>query len=138
MNVTAETFGYPETLIKEFEHWLVLLRPEQITIGTLVLVTKSEATHLGQLSQEQWADFANVCAFVEDLLRQKFGAEKFNYLALMMRDPNVHFHFIPRYSKPVLIGGMEYPDPDWPLKTEFNKMELSDEVLEKIKQLLVS
>lgn len=138
MNVTAKTFGYPETLIKEFDQWLVLLRPDQITIGTLVLVEKSGATHLGQLSQEQWSDFSKVCEYAENLLREKFRAEKFNYLALMMRDPNVHFHFIPRYPKPVIIDGVEYADPDWPLKTEFVEIELPDAVFEKIKQVLIS
>lgn len=138
MNVTAQTFGYPRTLIKEFDHWLVLLRPEQITVGTLVLVTKSNATHLAQLSEAQWADFAHVCQFVEDLAKEKFNAAKFNYLALMMRDPNVHFHFIPRYPKPVVIDGKKYTDPDWPYKTEFTKMDVPEEDIEKIRQKLKS
>ena len=27
MNATIEKFGYPATLIAQFDHWLVLLRP---------------------------------------------------------------------------------------------------------------
>ena len=42
MNPTIEKFGYPTTLIREYEHWLVLLRPEQVTLGSLVLAAKSD------------------------------------------------------------------------------------------------
>jgi diadenosine tetraphosphate (Ap4A) HIT family hydrolase len=33
---------------------------------------------------------------------------------LMMVDPNVHFHVIPRYSEPRRWGGIEFPDAGWP------------------------
>jgi diadenosine tetraphosphate (Ap4A) HIT family hydrolase len=136
MNETIATFGYPSTLIKEYKHWVVLLRPEQITLGTLVLAAKSEARHLGELDSAEWEEFARVSTFAENLLIDRFGAEKFNYLALMMKDPNVHFHFIPRYSKPVDLVGTQYVDPDWPLKTEFKPMDISPENLEHIKAAL--
>jgi len=124
MNATIQTFGYPGTLVKEYKHWVALLRPEQVTIGSLVLAAKSEATRLGQLSDEEWGEFAKVSKEMEALLAKVFDAEKFNYLALMMKDPNVHFHFIPRYSKSVNINGKDYTDRDWPSKTELNPIEL--------------
>lgn len=136
MNITIQTFGYPATLIKEYEHWVVLLRPKQVTIGSLVIVAKSEATHLGQLTKDEWAEFAQVASDCEELLAKTFGAEKFNYLALMMKDPNVHFHFIPRYSKPVVLNGKEFPDVDFPLKTELNAIQLTKEEFEATKQRL--
>lgn len=136
MNETILSFGYPGTLIKEFKHWVVLLRPTQITVGTLVLAAKSDAKHLGDLSSEIWTEFDAVSKFAETLLRDKFGAEKFNYLALMMKDPNVHFHFIPRYSKPVSVSGRGFVDPDWPLKTEFQAMDVSSEEYAEIKTRL--
>lgn len=138
MNVTIQTFGYPDTLIKEYESWVVLLRPKQVTIGSLVIAAKSDATHLGQLTKDEWAEFAQVSSDCEELLTKTFSAEKFNYLALMMKDPNVHFHFIPRYSKPVTLNGKEFPDVDFPLKTELNAIELVQEDFEEIKRKLVS
>ena len=136
MNTTIQSFGYPESLIKEYKHWVVLLRPEQVTVGSLVLAAKSEAIHLGQLSVEEWAEFALVLKEVETLLTSTYGAEKFNYLALMMVDPNVHFHLVPRYSKTVLLEDIEYSDPDWPVKTAMQPLELSDSELSLIKAAL--
>lgn len=33
MNETIARFGYPATLVREFDHWLVLARPAQPTLG---------------------------------------------------------------------------------------------------------
>ena len=138
MNETMQTFGYPGTLVKEYEHWVMLLKPKQTTVGTLVLVEKSEATHLGELSRESWAEFADVSRDAEAWTRQVFGAEKFNYLALMMKDPNVHFHFVPRYSQPVEVGGESFADTDWPSKTELGNIELNEAQLNEIRTKLQS
>ena len=138
MNITIQTFGYPGTLVKEYEHWVMLLRPKQITVGSLVLAAKSDANHLGQLTQEEWAEFALVCHDAEGFTAKAFGAEKFNYLSLMMKDPNVHFHFVPRYSKPITINANQYLDSDWPLKTELNAIEMPPEDFEFIKTKLVN
>ena len=138
MNETMQTFGYPGTLVKEYEHWVMLLKPEQTTVGTLVLVEKSEATHLGELSRESWAEFADVSRDAEAWTRQAFGAEKFNYLALMMKDPNVHFHFVPRYSQSVEVGGESFADVDWPSKTELGNIELNEAQLNEIRTKLQS
>jgi diadenosine tetraphosphate (Ap4A) HIT family hydrolase len=138
MNETMQTFGYPGTLVKEYEHWVMLLKPKQTTVGTLVLVEKSEATHLGELSRESWAEFADVSRDAEAWTRQAFGAEKFNYLALMMKDPNVHFHFVPRYSQSVEVGGESFADVDWPSKTELGNIELNEAQLNEIRTKLQS
>ena len=40
MNATIEKFGWPATLVREFEHWVVLARPAQPALGSLVLAAK--------------------------------------------------------------------------------------------------
>ena len=51
---------------------------------------------------------------IEHALKAVFDYEKINYLMLMMVDPNVHFHVIPRYSEPRSACGLTVPDPGWP------------------------
>jgi diadenosine tetraphosphate (Ap4A) HIT family hydrolase len=136
MNQTIEGFGYPETLIKEYDHWVVLLRPKQVTVGSLIIAAKTDVTKLGDLSVEAWSEFAQISKELEQRLTERFGADKFNYLALMMVDPNPHFHFIPRYFKPVEINGKKFPDKDWPKKTELSDIEMDDETLNEIKSRL--
>ncbi|HEX8620923.1 MAG TPA: HIT family protein, partial [Allosphingosinicella sp.] len=44
MNETIRGFGHPMTLIADYTHWVVLLRPAQPTLGSLILAAKGEAT----------------------------------------------------------------------------------------------
>jgi len=114
INPTIEKFGYPTTLLAEFEHWLVLLRPAQVTLGSLVLAAKSEATAYAALPREAFAEQADAVAAIERALAGFVAYDRINYLMLMMVDPNVHFHVIPRYSEPRSWVGIDFPDAGWP------------------------
>ena len=98
MNPTIEKFGWPATLVHEFEHWGVLARPAQPTLGSLVLAAKSDATAFGDLPAAAHAELKQVTAAIEAALAKAVGYARLNYLMLMMVDPHVHFHVIPRYE----------------------------------------
>jgi len=114
MNSTIEKFGYPHSLVHEFEHWLVLLRPAQVTLGSLVLAAKSDATAFADLPPEAFAELAEVTSAIDKGLAKFVGFERLNYLMLMMVDPHVHFHVIPRYSNPRDWNERQFPDAGWP------------------------
>ena len=114
MNATIEKFGWPATLIAEFDHWLVLLRPAQPTLGSLVLAAKSDATAFAGLPGEAHAELKRVTGAIEAALARLTGYARLNYLMLMMVDPHVHFHVIPRYEAAREWGGVEFPDAGWP------------------------
>jgi diadenosine tetraphosphate (Ap4A) HIT family hydrolase len=114
VNATIEKFGYPATLIAEFEHWVVLLRPAQPTLGSLVLAAKSDATAFGDLPAEAYAELKAVTATIEAALTGAINYSKINYLMLMMVDRDVHFHVIPRYAGERVHEGVSFPDAGWP------------------------
>ena len=114
MNATMEKFGYPATLVKEYEHWVVLLRPVQVTAGSLVLCAKSDATAYGDLPPAAFAEQSVVIAEVEAMLKRCVDYEKINYLMLMMVDPHVHFHVFPRYGGARSLAGTSMEDAGWP------------------------
>jgi len=114
MNSTIEAFGWPDSLVREYEHWVVLVRPAQVTLGSLVLAAKSEATAYGDLPAEAFAEQGEIVAAIERALRAFVAYEKINYLMLMMVDPNPHFHVLPRYSETRRWSGLEFPDAGWP------------------------
>jgi diadenosine tetraphosphate (Ap4A) HIT family hydrolase len=114
MNATIEKFGYPVTLVREYAHWVVLLRPAQPTLGSLVLAAKSGATAFGDLPAAAFAELAVVTPAIEAALKAAVAYEKLNYLMLMMVDPHVHFHVIPRYEGARVHGGLTIPDAGWP------------------------
>lgn len=113
-NATARKFGYPDTLVAETAHWLVLLRPQQPTYGALVLVCKQPATAFSDLSPDAFGDMKSAVDGIEALLRHTVAYERINYLMLMMVDPDVHFHVIPRYDGERAHGGHVFKDAGWP------------------------
>lgn len=114
MNATIEKFGFPATLVAEFEHWVVLLRPAQPTLGALVLAAKSDATAFGDLSAAAHAELKAATSAIETALGKAVGYSKINYLMLMMVDPHVHFHVLPRYEGERSAAGLTVTDAGWP------------------------
>ena len=113
-NQTMLKFGYPDTLIRDYQHWVVLLRPAQVTLGSLVLAAKSDATAFGSLPAGAHGELATITREIEATLLAEIGHDKINYLMLMMVDPNVHFHVFPRYEGGRSINGIEIEDRGWP------------------------
>ena len=114
MNETIRKFGYPQTLIREYDRWVVLLRPQQVTLGSLVLACTEDARQLHQLSAEAFSELKTVVTHIEQTLGSLVPYQKMNYLMLMMVDPDVHYHVIPRYGTPVQFESVAFPDHGWP------------------------
>ena len=121
-HATLERFAYPESLVREFEHWAVLVRPAQVTAGSLVLVaTDDDARRWPELPAAAFAELAKVTAEMEAALQAAVGFDKINYLMLMMSDPHVHFHVLPRHETPRRLAGLELADPSWPVAPDISQ-----------------
>ncbi len=114
MNATLEKFGDPGTRLRSFKKWVVLVRPQQVTLGSLVIVSQEDASAFSDLSRDAFAELHEVTGFVETQLARLFSYDKINYLMLMMVDPDVHFHVFPRYSGPRHFAGQQFFDHGWP------------------------
>jgi len=134
LNDAMRKFGAPETIIQSFQHWSVLLRPAQATLGALVLAAHEPARAFSELSPASFAEMHGVIGQIESTLARAFQYDKINYLMLMMVDPDVHFHVIPRYAQPKLFAGREYADAGWPAVPNLGQINATDE---KINQLII-
>ncbi|MDJ0852597.1 MAG: HIT family protein [Myxococcota bacterium] len=114
MNETARKFGHPDTLLHELDHWAVLLRPAQVTLGSLVLVCKEPATRFAEIGAPASGELVTAVSNLERVLADAFAFDKINYLMLMMVDPDVHFHVIPRYAEERSFAGKSFVDAFWP------------------------
>lgn len=114
INPTIEKFGYPASLVKAYEHWVVLVRPAQVTLGSLILAARSPATAYSHLPSSAFVEQELVVTEIERALAAFSGYEKINYLMLMMVDPHVHFHVIPRYEGERDWDGLRLEDKGWP------------------------
>ena len=136
-NETILKFGYPDSLLREYSHWVVLLRPKQVTVGSLILACKGEMTGLPEVSPEAFAELAIVTADLEKALRKTFNFDKINYLLLMMVDKQVHFHVIPRYASLRQACGVTFIDETWPKPPSvLDSVPLSDEQRQQLQALI--
>lgn len=130
----AGRFNKPELLLKEFNHWVVILREGVVTLGSCIIILKSGKPFLKDVSNEEMSEFSEVCKWFEEKTKELYGAVKWNYLALMMKDEFVHFHAIPRYDKEINLYNRVWKDEDFPLPTKLNKIEVENDILMEIKE----
>jgi diadenosine tetraphosphate (Ap4A) HIT family hydrolase len=112
-NKTLVKFNYPNSLLKEYKHWYLLIRPCQVTLGSLVLITKNNETSYSDISIDGFEELSEIVKEIELVLQSSFCFKKINYLMLMMEDPEVHYHIIPRYSEDKLFNGFFFKDNGW-------------------------
>ena len=127
MNSTLAKFGYPNSLIKSYTHWSVLLRPQQVSLGSLILGAHGEFQAFGELSEQAMAELSIITCDIENFLNHCFKYDKINYLMLMMVDPHVHFHVIPRFSGKREFNGIEFSDFGWPGPPDLSQNNILNE-----------
>ncbi len=118
VNDTMRKFGYPDTLVAEYDRWVVLLRPRQATLGALVLACREPATAFGQVSAAAFGELGKIVGSIEATLARVFAYDRINYLMLMMVDREVHFHVLPRYARDREFAGAMFVDAGWPQAPE--------------------
>ncbi len=134
MNPTAKKFGHPETLLYEAKQWLVLLRPAQVTLGSLVLICKQPAARFGEIGAAASAELHEVTDRIESVLSEAFQNDKINYLMLMTVDPDVHVHVLPRYAQERSYQGVQFRDDSWPGPPSITSaVEISDGVFQALR-----
>jgi diadenosine tetraphosphate (Ap4A) HIT family hydrolase len=114
MNETIRKFGHPATLIRDYAYWVALLRPAQVTLGSLVLAAKADATDFAALPEAAFAEMRAAAGDIAAALGKAVEHEKINYIMLMMVDPHVHFHVLPRYEGTRSGAGLTIADKGWP------------------------
>ena len=107
-------FRVRELEILRTQRWTWSVRPGQATLGAGVLSLNRPAGSFGELSAEEGADLAAIVARIDGALHTFSAPDKMNYLMLMMVDPHLHFHVLPRYAEPRTAAGHEWVDAGWP------------------------
>ena len=118
-------------LIVETEHWFILLAPDQKNLGTCVIALKRHEGDLGRLNYKEWQEFSKIVKNLQSALKRTFNSTMFNWGCLMNSsylknppDPQVHWHFIPRYKTKTEFEGLTFEDPCFGFSTMKSKQRL--------------
>ena len=139
MSNILNTFNIKDLLIKEYQNWYLLLRKDQVTIGSLVLIEKNLHNKLSDIPDRSFVEFGEIVREIEGALKKIFRYEKINYLMLMMKDNEVHYHIIPRYSEDRRFDSVIFTDMGWPNLPDLKnynliEMKIKLKLIESIKK----
>ncbi|TCI36216.1 hypothetical protein EVJ29_06880 [Exiguobacterium sp. SH4S7] len=133
-----EKFRTNDLLIFESDHWKWCLRPSHPVIGSSILFIKRPCSSLSEVTDEEALDLMNMNRIIEKTLKSKMNFTILNYFVLMLVDKHFHFHIIPRFEHPIIFVEQKWIDKDWPNPPKLNAHVLEDDLLELIKNELVS
>tara|TARA_B110000879_G_C10817832_1_gene372914 strand:- start:64 stop:498 length:435 start_codon:yes stop_codon:yes gene_type:complete len=109
-----DNFDVKTLIIKDYKYWLWVLRKDQVTIGSSIIISKENHKNLCEISTEGFLELKKVLFDVEHSIKKAFNYSEINYLTLMMVDPIVHTHIIPRYKSAVKFNKKLYIDEIYP------------------------
>lgn len=85
-----------------------------------MVVLKRHCQDLMELNSDEWVEFGKIVQKMEKSLNELFKPDLFNWSCFKnaaFRDknpqPEIHWHFLPRYSEPVEYNGITFNDPDF-------------------------
>lgn len=131
-----DKFLLDQYTICETNHWIWSVRPVQATLGAGILSLRRYCERLSDITAEEGADLAKMAHIIEPTLRRHFAYDKINYLMLMMVDPHLHYHVLPRYAAERSFGGLVFTDPGWPAHPSLQGPTPPPNVLEDLRKLL--
>lgn len=139
----CKALQFPANLLTT-DYWVVILANDQGYLGRCFVTLREHKAALSDLSHAEWEDFALIVKRLEQACHEVFGAEPFNWAAMMNNayqtdpvDPHVHWHFRPRYKHPVEILGHTFSDPEFGNHYDRDQRDHVDtEVFEEIIRLL--
>lgn len=114
LDAFREKFQVDALTLATTDHWVLSLRPQQLTLGSMVLSVRTNVLDFASLDAAQSRDMAALLGEAERRVKARWGAVRINVLCLMMQDPLLHFHVFPRYESAVTFEGEEWVDADWP------------------------
>ena len=116
----SETSNNDKYKVLETENWNVFTMTDQRYLGRCVVVLKRHCGDLSGINDEEMLDFINVVRKLEFSAKKAFNATMFNWTCLMNLayqvnppNPQVHWHFRPRYNHEVDFAGKVFIDPNF-------------------------
>ncbi len=113
--------------------WILSVRPGQLTLGSMVLSSARGIADFSGMPANSGTGFMSMLAKAESMAKTLYGATRINAVCLMMQDPVVHFHILPRYDQPVERYGFFWRDEDWPAAPVFRPVTTPSGILDEIR-----
>lgn len=102
--------GFEDDFLKEYEHWFLALNWGQCFLGRSMLFLKRHAVDESELTGEEVLDKHRAYLDWHQAVTNAFHPDKINQAQLgneeFLHRGHVHWHFIPRYRRPISFAGV--------------------------------
>lgn len=122
-------FRLDDLTVHESERWILSIRPAQLTLASMVLSSKLGHLSFSEMDSQDFEEMGTMIAEAEHVATDLFGAVRINAVCLMMKDPIVHFHILPRYEFTKDAFGRPWVDADWPGPPNMGGEVVKDEIV---------
>lgn len=105
---------WPTLHIASFDDWILSVAANQHVLGWMIIFPprKFEGS-IAHLKDKELLEFKKIGLIAEDLAKEVFGAEWFNYLQQGNTVKRIHIHFQPRYSSERTFANHTFTDAGW-------------------------
>lgn len=114
MAESSGKFAPGESIVKKYDHWHVVVRGRQATLGDVTFVLTRSVESLGDVTPEEMGELPRAVKWFEGAARELFGPDRIDYAVMLTHDPNVHLDGFPRYSAEIERYGRTWRDGSWP------------------------
>lgn len=121
-------------VVFETSRWRVVLDSDQRFLGKSFVTLLEHKESISDLSDEDWSDLRDVMKRLEEGARGAFAPSHFNWSCLMNnaivadQPTHVHWHFHPRYMRPIEFARETFYDTELTPPKERTKHTVSREV----------
>lgn len=125
--------------IAKFNDWTLGVGGNQHVLGWLIIFPPdSMENSIVHLSDKEMLEFKKIGLIAEDLLKELFQADWFNYCQQGNNVKRIHIHLQPRYSSERIFEGFKFTDAGWGRTIRFLKDDelAPKEIVFKIVQAL--
>lgn len=106
--------------IAKLSGWTLSVCGDQHVLGWLIIFPPRKVEGaLTQLTDQELLEFKKIGIIAEDLLKEAFNAEWFNYSQAGNVVKNLHIHLQPRYSSERNFEGYKFTDEGWGHPVEY-------------------
>ena len=137
-----------DLIIAFTDHFKVILHPNQCGLGNVIIATRRHIARISDFNASDTAEFIPLFTILEPALEAAFGAEIVNLYYQRnwafrsenpdppfkdgKPNPHVHFHIVPRYSKPVEFEGRTWTDATFGEPFVWGRLSLPPEMRRSI------
>jgi len=94
--------------------WIWQVHENQYYLGRMILrLDRAETGSLSNCTSEEWASLHENIRLYENLLRELFWPDRFNYSQMGNVYPQLHVQAVPRYSSSRTWKGRTFEDKNW-------------------------